>query len=222
MHRSSGILLHVSSLPGGQGVGDLGPAAYHWIDQLAAAKQAWWQVLPLGPTGYADSPYQCFSAFAGNPNLISLERLADEGLLEIADCGLQIADLPKGHVDFERVTPLKLVATEQAYERFKTSQGNEQFERFCTNQRDWLDDFALFVALKDHHGGRAWWEWPKDDRIYDPSRVRQKASELKVPVELCKFRQFLFYRQWLELRGYAHSRGVQLIGDMPIFVSSDS
>src|SRR5215467_477533 len=118
--RSSGILLHVTSLPGPHGVGDLGPAAYHWIDQLARAKQQWWQILPLGPTGYADSPYQCFSAFAGNPNLISLERLVDDGLLLKSE--LPAADFPVDTADFDRARPLKLAATEKACLRFKSQQ----------------------------------------------------------------------------------------------------
>jgi 4-alpha-glucanotransferase len=222
MERSSGILLHVTSLPGGHGIGDLGPAAYQWVEQLARAKQSWWQVLPLGPTGYADSPYQCFSAFAGNPNLISLERLA-----QIADCELQIADWPKGTVDFERVTALKLAETEEAWQRFKGTRGQGagakgEFERFCEEEREWLDDFAVFVALKEKHGGVAWREWPEVDRIFNRKLAAKRAVELAESVELCKFRQFLFFQQWKELREYAHSQGVRLIGDMPIFISSDS
>jgi 4-alpha-glucanotransferase len=226
MERSSGLLLHVSSLPARHGIGDLGPAAYAWIDQLARAKQSWWQMLPLGPTGYADSPYQCLSAFAGNPNFISLERLVEDGLLEASD--LPVADFPANEVDFDRVTPLKINATQLAYQRFAkghreqgTGNSRRDFETFCEEEAKWLDPFALFMALKDRNGGVAWWDWPDEDRRYETVATK-KAGELAAPAELCKFRQFLFFRQWKELRGYAHQRGVKLIGDMPIFVSADS
>src|SRR6476619_4108600 len=126
MERSSGILLHVTSLPGPHGIGDLGRAAYQWVDQLVAARQSWWQMLPLGPTGYADSPYQCLSAFAGNPNFISLERLVEDGLLEARD--LPKADFPVKNVDYDRVTPWKLDATARAYERFRAGQDKHDFE----------------------------------------------------------------------------------------------
>src|SRR4051812_44735778 len=146
MERSSGILLHVTSLPGPHGIGDLGPEAYRWIDQLAGSRQSWWQVLPLGPTGYGDSPYQCYSAFAGNPNLISLERLAEEGLLTPAD--LPRVHLPIAEVDYDRVRPQKLEATAAAFEQFKSS---VEFERFCREAEEWLDDYALFLAIKEQN-----------------------------------------------------------------------
>jgi 4-alpha-glucanotransferase len=224
MERSSGILLHISSLPGAHGIGDLGPTAYEWIDQLAKAKQQWWQMLPLGPTGYADSPYQCFSAFAGNPNFISLERLVEERLLAADD--LPGEAFPQHEVDYNRVTPLKHEVTEVAYRRFKagaTPKLTAAFSRFCRDESEWLDAFALFVALKERHGGVAWWEWPPEDRIFDPRRLADRAAgERAEPIELCKFRQFLFFRQWHRLRDYAHAFGVRLIGDMPIFIASDS
>jgi 4-alpha-glucanotransferase len=221
MERSSGILLHVTSLPSPHGVGDLGPAAYCWIDQLAAARQRWWQMLPLGPTGYADSPYQCLSAFAGNPNLISLERLVDEGLLSPGE--LPRAEFPKNEVDYDRVTPLKAEATAAAFRRFRSATGGfaGAFDEFCAAEAEWLDPFALFVTLKERHGGMPWWEWPTRDRRYEAA-AEKRARELAEPMELCKFRQFVFFRQWQQLRHYAHGRGVRLIGDMPIFVSSDS
>jgi 4-alpha-glucanotransferase len=219
--RSSGILLHVTSLPGPHGVGDLGPAAYQWIDQLAHAKQQWWQILPLGPTGYADSPYQCFSAFAGNPNLISLERLLDDGLLFKDE--LPTAEFPVDIADYDRARPLKHAATETAYRRFKASPSEEtKFETFCRDEATWLDDFALFTALKEKHGGSAWWDWPREHRIYDSRMAEKLARELANEAELCKFRQFVFFRQWNQLRSYAHRHGIRIIGDMPIFISSDS
>jgi 4-alpha-glucanotransferase len=220
MDRSSGLLLHVSSLPSAHGVGDLGPAAYGWIDQLAQAKQSWWQILPLGPTGYADSPYQCLSAFAGNANLISLDRLVDDGLLKRANCDSQFANCPQATVDYEQVTALKREATQKAFHRFLRN--TSLFETFCAEERQWLHDFALFVALKEKYRGLAWWDWPEEDRIYHPDRVKKRAGELAESVELCKFRQYVFFWQWRQLREYAHEKGVRLIGDMPIYVSSDS
>src|SRR5262245_39679437 len=200
MDRSSGILLLLSSLPSRHGIGDLGPAAYAWVDQLAEAQQSWWQMLPLGPTGYADSPYQCLSAFAGNPNFISLERLVDDGLLQPRD--LPAADFPASEVDYDRVTPLKLNATAAAYQQCRRGSRRPDFERFCENQAEWLDAFALFMALKDRNGGVAWWEWPKDDQRYEAAKAK-RAAELAEAIELCKFRQFVFFCQWRQLREYA-------------------
>lgn len=223
MDRSSGILLHVTSLPGPHGIGDLGPAAYTWIDQLAAARQTWWQILPLGPTGYGNSPYQCFSAFAGNPNLISLELLASEGLLEPED--LPDADLPADYVDFDRVTPLKEHATALAFRHFQAAPATRlqaPFADFCRKEAGWLDAFALFLALKERHGGVAWWEWPAEHRACKSDAVAHAASELAGTIDVHKFRQFLFFHQWHQLRTYAHHRGIRFIGDMPIFISADS
>src|SRR5262245_31966565 len=149
MHRSSGILLHVSSLPGGQGVGDLGPAAYHWIDQLAAAKQAWWQVLPLGPTGYADSPYQSFSSFAGNVNLLNPDLLLEDGLLRPDDFAGW--SFPAAHVDYAAVLPFKRALLQRAWERLPqcpTPGLRSEFEAFCHREAGWLEDYVLFMALK--------------------------------------------------------------------------
>jgi len=228
--RSSGILLHVTSLPGPHGVGDLGPAAYRWVDQLVRARQSWWQMLPLGPTGYADSPYQCFSAFAGNPTLISLEKLVEEGLLRQTD--LPQVDFLADESAFDEARDLKQVATQRAYKSFVAGNGNEAagpqqitrsaFERFCQQEASWLDDFALFVALKQKHDGAPWWDWPREDRIYDPTSAKKKSTALADAVRLCQFRQFVFYQQWRQLRDYSHTSGVRLIGDMPIFIASDS
>ena len=221
--RSSGILLHVTSLPGSHGIGDLGPAAYAWVDRLAAAGQSWWQILPLGPTGYADSPYQCLSAFAGNPNLISLEALVEEGLIKAKD--LPKDDLPRGEVDYDRVTPLKATATGLAYEQFKRGAGRQlaaPFEEFCQGESDWLDPFSLFMALKERHEGKPWYEWPVEHRQYDANTLAPVSRELKAQIDLHKLRQFLFFRQWQALHDYAHKRSVKFIGDIPIFVSADS
>jgi 4-alpha-glucanotransferase len=221
--RSSGVLLHVTSLPGPHGVGDLGPAAFRWMDQLQAARQTWWQILPLGPTGYADSPYQCFSAFAGNLNLISLERLVEMGLLKAS--ALPRDDYPANEADFDRVRPLKEQMTALAFERFQAG-GHKalqaSLERFQQQAADWLSPFAAFVALKEQFGGAAWWHWPKEYRYFQPDTVALVAREFPDRFELCVFRQFLFFQQWHAVRQYAHDRGLRLIGDMPIFIASDS
>ena len=223
MERSSGILLHITSLPGPHGIGDLGPAAYRWVDQLSAASQTWWQILPLGPTGYADSPYQCFSAFAGNPNLISLEDLVEDGLLKPNE--LPRADWPADQVDYDRVRPAKNQATAIAYERFRAA-GNtplaKELEVFRRQQADWLAAFSLFAALKDANQGVAWWDWPTEHRIYDREKAFALSRDFDQAVGLHEFRQFLFYRQWRTLHDYARQKRVRFIGDMPIFIASDS
>jgi 4-alpha-glucanotransferase len=223
MNRSSGLLLHVTSLPGPHGIGDLGPAAYNWIDQLAAAKQTWWQILPLGPTGYGDSPYQCFSAFAGNPNLISLERLIESGLLNSAD--IPPADFPLTEVDYDRVHPFKEHATALAWRKFQATPSHEladPFRAFCRDQAAWLDAYSLYMALKEQHGGVAWLDWPPQHRAADSIALAQAARERAPDIDLHKFRQFLFFHQWQSLRDYAHAHGIRFIGDMPIFVAGDS
>jgi 4-alpha-glucanotransferase len=223
MERSSGILLHVTSLPGAHGIGDLGPAAYAWIDQLVAARQRWWQMLPLGPTGYADSPYQCFSAFAGNPNLISLERLVEDGLLKAGE--LPREDWRVDEVDYDRVRPVKDAATAAAYKRFRESRSSPlaaELESFRHEEVEWLQPFVVFAALKERYGGVAWWEWPKADQFFDEARHARPDAELAEMAGLHEFRQFLFFRQWRKLRAYAQEQGIRFIGDMPIFISSDS
>jgi 4-alpha-glucanotransferase len=203
----------------------LGPAAYRWIDRLAQARQTWWQILPLGPTGYADSPYQCFSAFAGNANLISLERLVESGLLRPAE--LPAADFSLGEADFDRVRPLKDAATAAAYRRLSSSsRGANSLESslsaFRETSAEWLEPFAAFAALKERFAGAAWWDWPKEYRCFGPRTIATVAREQQEAFDLCIFRQFLFFEQWRQLRDYARSRGVRIIGDMPIFIASDS
>ncbi len=221
--RSSGILLHVTSLPGTYGIGDLGPAASVWVDALAQARQSWWQVLPLGPTGYGDSPYQCFSAFAGNPNLISPDLLVRDGLLDPAD--LVNLDFPEDWVDYERVIAFKERISRLAWQRFEAGtapQLRTAFEQFRVRKEGWLDDFALFMALKDAHDGVSWQKWPDDLRQRRPAALERARRELAERIGLHRFQQFLFFRQWLALKEYAHRQGVRLIGDMPIFVAGDS
>lgn len=210
--RSSGILLHPTSFPSRFGIGDLGPEAYRFIDFLVEAGQTLWQVLPLGPTGYGDSPYAAYSAFAGNTLLISPERLVEDGLLERADLD---DERPVGPVDYAYAHEVKAKLLAQAYERFVTADATNlraDFEAFVAHSH-WLPDYALFRALKDEHGGAAWTEW---------SPVVNARERLKSRVEAHEFYQFLFFRQWWTLRRYCNDRGIRIIGDFPIFVAHDS
>lgn len=222
--RSSGILLHPTSLPGRFGIGDLGPEAYAFADFLAAARQGLWQVLPLGPTGYGNSPYACYSAFAGNTLLVSPERLADDGLLAQED----LAAMPESaddRVDFDAVRKYKDLVLRQAFTAFKKASDQDlqaAFQEFCRRQAPWLDDCALFRALKDVHGGVAWNEWDSALARRDPGAIRTAQNELSEQIEAQKFYQFLFFRQWFDLKGYCNQRGVKIVGDIPIFVAHDS
>lgn len=220
MDRSSGVLLHPTSLPSPYGIGDLGPSAHRWISFLARAGCAWWQVLPLGPTGYGDSPYQTFSAFAGNPHLVSPELLADESLIEPPD----LPTFPVGYVDYGQVLPWKRDLLAAAYERL-TEGGHPleaDFDEFKAVHEDWLHEFALFMALKEAHGMAPWVEWPAEYRDREPGAIAEAAADLADARERIAFEQFLFFRQWGRLREAAHSHNVRLIGDIPIFVAHDS
>jgi 4-alpha-glucanotransferase len=213
--RSSGILLHPTSLPGRYGIGDLGAEARRFIDFLADAGQKLWQVLPLGPTGYGDSPYQCFSAWAGNPLLISLEGLVEEGWLD-ASALAAAPQFPEDRVDFERLVPWKTALLESAV------RPHARFEDFCAANQNWLDDFALFVALKHRHQGAAWTQWEPAARDRDPKALVKWRGELAPAIQGQKFLQFVFFEQWRELREYAEARGVRIMGDLPIYVAHDS
>jgi 4-alpha-glucanotransferase len=219
--RSAGVLLHPTSLPGPYGIGDLGPAAFAWVDALAEAGQSWWQVLPLGPTGYGDSPYQCFSAFAGNPNLVSPDLLADENLVPRDD--LTVLELRPGPIDYGRVSQHKVAALIRAWTTFNGRHGlADEYDRFRTELAGWVDDYALFMALKQVHGGGSWLTWPAPLRFRDPVALAHLPDEVHQIAERHAFNQFLFFRQWDRLREYAHSKGVRVIGDMPIFLAEDS
>jgi len=222
--RKSGILLHPTSLPGRWGIGDLGAAAYAFVDFLAAAGQRLWQVMPLGPTGYGDSPYQGFSAFAGNPLLISFDLLLQEGLLAPEDLA-DAADFGDGSVDYGAVIPLKLGVLRRSFERFKAVATPEQrraIADFRTDQRGWLADYALFAAIKESHGGTNWNAWEPAIARRDPSVIGEWASRLSYQTEFQAYMQFMFFEQWRRLKAYANERGIQIIGDIPIFVAYDS
>ncbi len=217
--RSSGVLAHPTSLPGPSGIGDIGPAALAWVDQLAEMGCALWQILPLGPTGYADSPYQSLSSFAGNPNLISVDALLTEGLLDPAD----IADtptFPTNRVDFGTVIPWKRDMIDRALTR--SGDFADEFERFRTENHGWLADYALFMTLKDLYGGRAWTLWPPLLRDRNPAQIEKASVAYATEITRHEFAQFLFFRQWEVLHDYARSRGISIIGDIPIFAAGDS
>jgi 4-alpha-glucanotransferase len=224
LERSSGILLHPTSLPGPDGIGDLGPEAYRWVDFLAQAECKLWQVLPLGPTGYGDSPYQCFSAFAGNPYLISPILLIEDGLLTLQD----LEDRPyfeEETVNFGKVIEWKTTLLNRAYYHFKNSAKakiKKEFNAFVESHAEWLDNFALFMAIKETQGGVSWSSWPTDLRMHDSAKLNEFVNQNQDAMENQKLRQFLFFKQWLALRKYANSKDIKIIGDIPIFVSFDS
>jgi len=223
--RSSGVVLHPSSLPGAYGIGGIGLQALHWIDFLSSAGSGLWQVLPLGPTGYGDSPYQCFSSFAGNPYLISVETLLKDGMIEPDDLG-EIPTFPVERVDYGQVIPWKIGLLDRAYDRFAAIRGRSSlrtaFHTFTRVQAAWLDDFALFMTLKDLHGGAPWPEWDEPLRSRQPEALAGIRREYAQALERHKFRQFLFFRQWNVIRKYAHRNKIRIIGDIPIFVAHDS
>jgi len=222
--RLSGILLHPTSLPGPYGIGDIGPEAFKWLEFLDAAGCGLWQVLPLGPTGYGDSPYQCFSAFAGNPYLISPDSLMEDGLLTADDLANRPL-LPADHVDFGKVIVWKLSLLDRAFNRFQqgiSANLRAEYDAFCAAQADWLDDFALFMALKEVHGGASWVNWEAPLRDRKATALRQALQKHRLDVQRQIFRQFIFFRQWQALRSRAQALGIQIIGDIPIFVAHDS
>ena len=226
MHRprTSGILLHPTSLPGRFGIGELGPEAIRFADFLAAAGQRLWQVLPLGPTGYGDSPYQCFSAFAGNPLLVSLDVLEAEGLLMPADLA-ETPAFPEHEVDYGPVIDFKRSALARAFARFREHAGppeRDAFQAFRREQAAWLDDFAVFMAVKAAHGGGAWTEWDREIAARRPEALERWRREKADEIEATRFTQHLFFRQWTELRRHCHARHMKIMGDVPIFVAHDS
>ena len=223
MHRTSGILLHPTSLPGPFGIGDLGHPARRFVDFLAAAGQGLWQMLPLGPTGYGESPYQCTSAFAGNPLLISPELLSDAGWIAPED--LDAPAFSSDQVDFQAVIPWKRALIARAAHGFQehaSAADREDYARFRHAHADWLEDFALYHALKDHHGHRPWTEWRADLARRDPDALARWSKVHARELDAQRLIQYFFFTQWSGLRTYANSRGVRLIGDVPIFVAHDS
>ncbi|OIP78911.1 MAG: 4-alpha-glucanotransferase [Oscillatoriales cyanobacterium CG2_30_44_21] len=232
--RSSGILLHPTSLPSKFGIGDLGETAYQFIEFLSRSGQKLWQVLPLGPTGYGNSPYMSFSAIAGNPYLISPDLLQKQHLLKEEDW----ADLPEfsqNAVDFEAVMPYKRKLIEIAFTRFQQGYVDqdlqhhhdlyllqEQFKKFCYEEKDWLEDYVLFITLHEQNPEILWNNWESAIARRDPQALQQKREELHEQIEFHRFVQFIFFDQWLRLRQYANMRDIKIVGDIPIYVSHNS
>ncbi len=221
--RSSGILLHPSSLPSRGGIGDLGPAAYEFVDWLSAAKQTLWQILPLQPVGCGNSPYSCTSAFAGNVLLISLERLAERGLIGVTE--FTEGSGTSSRVDFDAVRAYKLPLLRQAaarFLRFAKGDARHRFDEFCHKQSWWLEDYVLFSVLRERFDERCWNTWPPEIARRVPDTIARLQSELRTQLDEERFLQFAFFEQWGALRSYCAERGIRIIGDVSIFVSYDS
>jgi len=222
-YRSSGVLLHVTSLPSPYGIGDVGPASLAWIDRLHEAGQTWWQALPLGPTGYGNSPYQSLSSFAGNGLLISPDSLIEDGLLRQSDCAGR--SFPATSIDYQAVIPFKHQLLETAWDHFRAGARADlrpAYEQFCHEQAHWLEDYALFRALKARHQGAYYLEWPAELVRREPAALAQARRELAEPTDQVCWAQFLLFRQGARLKERAQGKGLRLIGDLPFFVSPDS
>jgi 4-alpha-glucanotransferase len=222
--RAAGVLLHPTALPGAQGCGVLDQHAIRFLDFLAAAGIKYWQVCPLGPTGFGDSPYQCYSAFAGNPNLVDLAPLVRYGLLPASEL-TALAPLPADAVDFEaigRLKPRLLAIASALFRQKQPALPYGDYAAFCRREGSWLDDYAFFRALKDHFHGAPWWEWPAEARDYRRARKSALRTQLADAADAYRFGQYLFFGQWAQVRAAAKERGVGIIGDLPIFVSADS
>ncbi len=221
--RAGGILLHPTSLPGRYGVGDLGPEAFQFVDWLASTGSKLWQVLPLGPTGYGDSPYQCFSAFAGNPYLISFDALIEDGLLTEDDF-VTMPSFSASRVDYGELIPWKLYVLEKAFSNLPSAPAEfrDEFDQFRADNASWLDDYALFMSIKEANGGGAWNEWEQPIRKRENSAMEKARSDHAKSIERQSFYQFLFFRQWDKLKDYANDKGITIIGDIPIFIAYDS
>ena len=217
--RESGILMHITSLPGPYGVGTMGKSAYHFVDFLEKAGQSVWQILPLNPTGYGDSPYQSFSAFAGNPYLIDLDTLVQEGLLEAGEPEAVNWGENPGRVSFGRLYEERGKLLRLAYSRFTP---DESYAAFLEENAQWLPDYALFMALKEANGGASWLQWPEDLRLRRPDALEEARKSYADIIGYHCFVQYLFFRQWKALRGYANGKGIRVIGDVPIYVPLDS
>ena len=221
--RNAGILLHPTSLPGKYGIGDLGEDAFKFIDFLEKAGQKLWQVFPLGPTGYGDSPYQCFSAFAGNPNLVSPDKLKEDGLLDDNDL-LHIPHHNPTAIDYGEIIEYKKSLLKKAFANFKDHQVKfeKDFYKFCKENKIWLDDFAFFMAAKEAHGGIVWKDWDSGLVLRKKKSLDEWKKKLEDDILYQKFVQFVFFKQWTAVREYANSKEIKIIGDMPIFIAYDS
>lgn len=222
--RASGILLHPTSLPGKYGIGTLGKSCFDFIDFLVKAGQTYWQILPLGPTGYADSPYQCFSAHAGNPNLIDPDLLVKVKLLETDDLN-DFPRLPEDFVDFDAIQKARLPILKKAYERFLHYADNIQkmaYRNFLKEHSKWINDYALFMAIKANREQRPWYQWEEPLKMREPEALRAIQASLHDEIDFHKFLQYAFFRQWMAVKEYAHKFKIRIIGDIPLYVALDS
>lgn len=223
MQRASGILLHPTALPGPFRIGDLGKEAYSFIDFLARSGQSVWQILPLGPTGYGHSPYNALSAFAGNPVLIDLQQLVDCG--DLNESHLDMVVNNSADSDFNQAHTLKVTLLLEAGRQFfrkPATTRHWEFDTFCREQSDWLEDFSLFMALRDTFADQAWSEWPEDLRTRKTEVLKEWRKKLEESCHLCRYQQFVFAEQWHKLKVHANHNGIQIFGDIPIFVAYDS
>ena len=221
LERGAGILMPVSSLPSPYGIGTFGSAAYEFVDFLKKARQKYWQVLPVGPTSYGDSPYQSFSTFAGNPYFIDLDTLVKEGLLTQEEINACYWGEDPAQVAYDTVFWYRFPLLKKAYARseYREEQG---YEKFCMDSWFWLNDYAFYMALKFHFDNKEWLAWPEDIRFRKKEAVESYREELKDEIDFWKFLQYKFYQQWGKLRAYANEQGISIIGDIPIYVALDS
>ena len=219
--RNCGVLLPVSSLPSKYGIGGFSKEAYDFVDFLAKAGQTYWQILPLGPTGYGDSPYQSFSTFAGNPYYISLEKLIEEGLLTAKECEAEDSYDSENYVNYEKIYFTRFKLLKKAFDRADINEDNS-YQRFVKENEAWLKDYASYMAIKDSLGGISWIEWDEDIRLRKPEAMARYQKELAEEISFYCFQQYLFAKQWKELKAYANKKNVKIIGDIPIYVAFDS
>ena len=221
--RQSGILLHITSLPSKYGIGDMGSFAYAFVDFLASCRQKYWQILPINPTDgiNGNSPYSCSCAFAGNPLLISPEMMVIEGFLAASDLRVP-ASLGEGPVDYARVRAFKERIFKRAFLRFQKNTDRADFDCFVKDQKDWLEDFALFTVIKSAYGGRCWNEWPRLLKNRQPKALKNFTRKNVKDIERVQFIQYLFFRQWHKLKSYTEAKNIAIIGDIPIYVNYDS
>lgn len=220
-NRAAGILMPISSLPSEYGIGCFSKSAYEFVDWLKKAGQSYWQILPLGPTSYGDSPYQSFSTFAGNPYFIDLETLIEEGVLTKKECDAVGWGRAKGSIDYKKIYEGRYPLLRKAYERSKV-QENTEYQKFVEENSWWLSDYALFMAVKDRFGGVEWKQWADDIKLRWGPAMDYYREELYFDIEFQQYMQFKFYEQWMKLKAYANKKGIQIIGDIPIYVAMDS
>ena len=225
MERSAGVIMHIASLPGKFGIGTFGKEAYEYVEFLFKSGLKYWQILPLGQTGYGDSPYQSFSAFAGNPYFIDFDILNKEGILNKEDYVNENYGDNEEYIDYGRLYEVKYIVLKRAYENFKKLNNIDlkaKFEEFTKENDSWLDDYSLYMAVKGRFGLVSWQEWDEDIKKREPEAINRYKDELSDEIGFWSFIQFLFFRQWNELKSYANEKGINIIGDIPIYVAEDS